>query len=238
VPGSPVELLADLLVVSNAADTPFRDVRQALVEAARRLIADGLSIGTSGNLSVRLDDQVAITPSGMPYDEMCAEDIALVTLDGHPTEGSRTPSSELSMHLQIYRDTRARAIIHTHSPYATAVSCSCEELPAMHYMVAALGGPIRVAPYATFGSQELADVTLAALSQRRAALLQSHGAVTYGRSLHQAYERAELLEWLSQVYVSARVLGAPRILSPLELDDVAEQARRQSQRGTGDPGDR
>ena len=202
-----------MLVVTPVPDTPFRDLRRALVEAARRLITDGLSIGTSGNLSVRLDDQVAITPSGMPYDEMSGEDIALVTLDGRPIEGSRAPSSELSMHLQIYRHTRARAVVHTHSPYATAVSCSCEELPAMHYMVAALGGPIRVAPYATFGSQELADLTLVALGERRAALLQNHGAVTYGRSLGQAYERAELLEWLSQVYVSSRALGSPRILT-------------------------
>lgn len=220
--------------MTSAPRNPPLDTRQGLVRAARRLIADGLSIGTSGNLSVRVEDAVAITPSGMPYDEMAAEDIAIVSLDGVQVDGSRAPSSELAMHLGIYHDTRAMAVIHTHSPYATAVAAACEELPAVNYMIAALGGPIRVAPYATFGSQALADATRTALIDRRAALLQNHGAVTYGRSLDQAYERAQLLEWLAQVYVAACVLGSPRILTQPELDDVAEQGRRPPRAGMGD----
>ncbi len=218
--------MANVLVTGRSDPAILDEVREALVHFVRRLIPDGLSTGTSGNLSVRTGTEVAITPSGMTYDAMGPQDISIVSPDGVPRAGSRRPSSELPMHLAIYGATRARAIVHTHSPYATAVACVSNELPAVHYMILALGGPIRVAPYTTFGTDDLARATLAALADRRAALLENHGAVTYGRSLEQAYERAQLLEWLAHVYATARAIGAPRILTSAELAQVGERSRR------------
>lgn len=218
--------MAYVLVTDRSDPATLDEVRKALVHYARRLIPDGLSTGTSGNLSIRTENVVAITPSGVAYDAMCPEDISLVSTEGVPHAGSRAPSSELPMHLAIYGATRARAVVHTHSPYATAVACVSNELPAVHYMILALGGPIRVAPYTTFGTDELAQVALSAVADRRAVLLQNHGAVTYGRSLEQAYERAQLLEWLGHVYATACAMGAPRILSDVELAQVGERSRR------------
>jgi L-fuculose-phosphate aldolase len=206
--------MADLLVV-----------RESLVEYGRRLLTDRLTVGTSGNLSVRVDDVVAITPSGVPYERVAPEDIAVVGLDGGPLEGGR-PSSELRLHLGIYASTRARAVVHTHSPFATALACVLEdELPVVHYTMAALGGAVPIVPYSTYGTQELADATAAALSNRTAALLGNHGVVTFGSSLEKAYERAQLVEWVSEVYTHASRVGTPRIVTPEQLADVVRRSR-------------
>ena len=130
------------------------------------------------------------------------------------------------MHLAVYRHTDAAAVVHTHSPFATALSLVLDELPAVHYTINGLGGPVRVAPYATFGSAQLATHLAAALHERNAAILQNHGTVAIGVTLRQAYERAVLLEWLSELYWRARQIGEPRILSQPELDAVRDQATR------------
>ncbi len=130
------------------------------------------------------------------------------------------------MHLAIYAATTARAVVHTHSAEVIALSASCEELPAVHYAITSLGGPVRVAPYTRFGSGDLAEAAVKALDGRRAAILQNHGAICYGRTLAEAYDRAQLLEWLAGVYRLARSYGEPRILSAAELDEVAAEARR------------
>src|SRR5262245_26882554 len=132
------------------------DERQAVVDAARRMAASGLVINTSGNVSVRAGDWIAITPASMDYDAMSAEDICLVDIGTGQTErGSRLPSSELPLHLEVYRRTSAGAVVHTHSHFATVLSTLEEELPPIHYLIADLGGRVLVAPYATFGSPEL-----------------------------------------------------------------------------------
>ena len=131
------------------------------------------------------------------------------------------------MHLTIYRHTKALAVVHTHSPFATAVSTVLDELPPVHYALAGLGGPIRVAPYATFGSGDLARNMIAALEGRSAALLQNHGTIAYGRDLAQAYLRAQTLEWVAEVYWRAKTLGEPRILPVEELERVRELAGAQ-----------
>ena len=207
------------------------EARALLAAHGRRLIGDRLTVGTSGNLSIRLDDCVAITPSGIPYDRIEPEEIALVTLEGERLDGG-PPSSELRLHLGIYASTRAGAVVHTHSPFATALSTVLDELPTVHYTMAMLGGAVPVVPYATYGTQALADVTRSALSGRRAALLQSHGVITYGRTLQLAYERAELVEWVAEVYTHARVVGEPRIVSAAELEDVARRACEQRSAGS------
>ena len=206
--------------------TELAEAREQLVRYASRLVADGLAVGAAGNLSVRVGDVIAITPSGISYSELAAADICVVTLDGGEVEAAETPSSELPMHLAVYAGTSARAIVHTHSAEVVALSASATELPAVHYAITGLGGPVRVAGYVRFGSAGLADAAVAALAGRQAAILQNHGAICYGATLPGAYDRAVLLEWLASVYRLARCYGDPRILSQAELDEVSAEARR------------
>jgi L-fuculose-phosphate aldolase len=210
--------------MQTAADVPA--AREELVRYAARLLADGLAVGAAGNLSVRTGDLIAITPSGVRYEELTPADICLVTPAGDEVESAETPSSELPMHLAVYAATGAGAVVHTHSAEVVAVSATCAELPAVHYAITSLGGPVRVAAYTRFGSAGLADAAVAALDGRHAAILQNHGAICYGATLAAAYERALLLEWLARVYRLARAHGEPRILSPAELDEVTAEARR------------
>jgi L-fuculose-phosphate aldolase len=202
--------------------------RAELVSYSARLLDDGLAVGSAGNLSVRSGDLVAITPSGISYAEMRPEDVCLVHPDGtQPGEGNReTPSSETPMHLAIYAATTAGAVVHTHSPEVIALSAAREELPAIHYAITGLGGPVRVAPYVRFGSDGLAAAAVEALDGRSAVILRNHGAVTYGRDLAQAYDRALLLEWLARTYRLALSYGEPSILSAAELDEVTAESRR------------
>ena len=199
-----------------------------LVSYSARLLDDGLAVGSAGNMSVRAGDTVAITPSGISYAEMRPEDVCLVTLDGAEPAGlaQETPSSETPMHLAIYAATKAGAVVHTHSPEVIALSAAREELPAIHYAITGLGGPVRVAPYVRFGSAGLAAAAVTALDGRSAVILRNHGAVTYGRDLAQAYDRAVLLEWLARTYRLALSYGEPAILSAAELDEVTAESRR------------
>jgi L-fuculose-phosphate aldolase len=203
-------------------------VRGQLVRYSARLLDDGLAVGSAGNMSVRAADVVAITPSGVSYAEMQPEDVCVVALDGREhREGNReTPSSETPMHLAIYAATRAGAVVHTHSPEVVALSASRPELPAIHYAITGLGGPVRVAPYVRFGSAGLAEAAVGALDGRSAVILRNHGAVTYGRDLAQAYDRALLLEWLARTYRLALSYGEPATLSAAELDEVTTESRR------------
>jgi L-fuculose-phosphate aldolase len=200
--------------------------REQLVTYSTRLVDDGLAVGAAGNMSVRAGDTVAITPSGIPYRELNPTDICLVSLDGADLEAPESPSTELPMHLAVYAATDAGAVVHTHSAEVIALSTACAELPAVHYAITGLGGPVRVAAYTRFGSAGLADAAVKALDGRTAAILQNHGAICYGATLAQAYDRALLLEWLARVYRLARAYGQPRILTQAELDEVAAEARR------------
>jgi L-fuculose-phosphate aldolase len=200
------------------------DERESLVAFGRRLAGDGLAEGMAGNLSARSGDVVAITPSGVPYADIGPADICLVRLaDGTAVDGQR-PSTETPMHLAVYRATDAGAIVHTHSPFAVAVSAVLDELPAVHYAMADLGGPVRVAPYARFGTQRLVDAAVAGLAGRTAVILANHGCLAYGSTLAQAYGRARTLEWLARVYWYARLAGTPRLLSGDALREVREAA--------------
>ncbi len=199
--------------------------RTLIVHHAGLLRPDGLVVGTAGNLSTRTDDLVAITPSSVDYDELDPGLICVVGLDGEIVEAARATSSELPMHLAVYGATDAAAIVHTHAPYATTLATVVEELPAIHYLIAELGGPVRVAPYATFGTDELAGGVVDALDGRSAVLLGSHGTLTIGESLEQAYWRSVLLEWLAALYYRATQLGEPRLLPIEEIERVADRLR-------------
>ncbi|MGW3116044.1 class II aldolase/adducin family protein [Streptomyces sp. NPDC001107] len=205
---------------------------EALVATARRTVADGLVVGTSGNVSVRVGDTVLVTPSGVPYDRLTPEDVTGVDLDGRQVLGTLVPTSELPMHLAIHRTTDARAVVHTHAVHATAVSTLVPELPAIHYMACALGGPVRVAPYATYGSEELAENMLHALADRTACLLQNHGTMAYGTTLDQAYDRTAQLEWMCRLWLTASSVPglSPTLLSPQQLAEAADKLRGYGQR--------
>ncbi|WPO74588.1 MULTISPECIES: class II aldolase/adducin family protein [unclassified Streptomyces] len=198
-----------------------------LVETARRTVTDGLVVGTSGNVSVRVGDTVLVTPSGVAYDRLRPEDALGVDLEGRRVIGGLAPTSELPMHLAIYRTTGATAVVHTHAVHATAVSTLVPELPAVHYMTGVLGGPVRVAPYALYGTEELAENMLRALSDRTGCLLQNHGTVTYGDSLSQAYDRTAQLEWMCRLWLTATAVPGhtPSLLSAAHLREAQEKLR-------------
>ncbi|MFK0156295.1 class II aldolase/adducin family protein [Streptomyces sp. NPDC090499] len=198
--------------------------RAAVADVCRRLGAAGLLIGTAGNVSVRVGDRVAVTATGAVLAQLTAGQVTVVDLDGRAVAGTLQPTSELDLHLGVYRRFGAGAVVHTHAPMATALSCVLDELPCIHYQLLALGGTVRVAPYATFGTPELAESVLAALDGRSAALMANHGSVTVGPTLDKAVENALLLEWACGVYQHAAALGPPRVLDERQQLAVIEAA--------------
>jgi len=186
--------------------------REQVAAAARRLAADGLVLGTAGNVSARSGERVAITPTGARLAELEATDVCVVALDGEQIEGPLAPTSEIDLHLGVYRRYQAGAVVHTHAPMATALACVIDELPCVHYQMLLLGGTVRVAPYATFGTPELAASVLDALEGRSAALMANHGAVTHAPTVEAAVEAALLLEWACDLYWRAAAIGEPRSL--------------------------
>lgn len=197
--------------------------RQEVVTFAQRMTADGLVVGTSGNVSLRSGDLVAVTPSGVDYGVMSWSDVPLVDLAGNVVDGDLAATSELPVHLAAYRDHGAGAVVHTHSLHATALSLLRDDVPAVHYQLADFGGPVRVAEYATFGSPELAEAMSAALAGRAGCVLRNHGTVTLGETLAKAYNRARQLEWLCQLWLTAVQAGQPRLLDDEELARCAEK---------------
>jgi len=193
-------------------------LREAIVATARAMNASGINRGTAGNVSARIHDGFLITPSGVPYDITSPEDIVTVDDDGKP-RGRLAPSSEWPFHREIYRDRpELHAIVHTHGPFATALACLDRGIPAFHYMVAVAGGnDIRCAPYATFGTQELADHVVAALAGRKACLLSHHGMIAADATLAAALALAIEVETLAEMYWRALQIGEPTALSDAEM---------------------
>ena len=209
------------------------DLRQQVIDTALTMSRSGLSAGRSGNVSVRDGERVLITPTGMAYDQLTPDDIVYMDLEGGVPAGSRKPSSEWHFHAAIYA---ARpdigAIVHTHSNAATALACLEEGIPAFHYMVAAAGGrDIRCAPYATFGTEELATHALTALEDRTACLLAHHGVIACGATLEKAYDLAVEVETLADQYGRARQLGDVPLLDGAEMDRVIQKFKGYGQQG-------
>lgn len=198
--------------------------RRQLIRTAIEMNARGLNEGTSGNLSLRCGDGMLITPSGMKYMELEPEDIVRVGADG-TSRGPRRPSSEWRIHHDIYASRPdAEAILHAHPVHATALACQRRSIPAFHYMVAVAGGRnIRCAPYRTFGTQALSDVTLEALRDRRACLMANHGVICLAQSLERALDLAVEVEQLSRSYLACLQSGEPFILDDAEMARVLEK---------------
>jgi L-fuculose-phosphate aldolase len=198
----------------------LEEERRQVADHCRRMRADGLVVGTSGNISVRSGELIAVSPSGLDYDVLTPELVGVHRLDGSPVDAPLRPTTELPMHLAVYDRTDARAIVHTHSTSATVLSTLVAEVPPIHYLIAMFGGPVRVAPYATYGTEELAAEMIAALQGRTACLLGNHGAVTYAATLAGAYSQAVYLEWICEVYLRSSAGGEPRLLPPEEIERV------------------
>ncbi|MBW0102071.1 class II aldolase/adducin family protein [Pseudonocardia sp. KRD291] len=213
--------------MSAACTDELSTARAAVAGAGRRLLAEGLVTGTAGNVSVRVGDLIAITPSGIGYDDIEAGDVCVLDAGGRLVQGRHAPSSETPLHRAVYASTAAGAVVHHHGLHSTAVSLIHDELPAVHYYIGRLGGPPRVAPYATYGTPELAAGVRDALVDRNAALMRNHGAVAYGASLPEALDRAGLIEWLCRLYTVAAAIGTPHTLDDDQLTAVAAR-RRQS----------
>jgi L-fuculose-phosphate aldolase len=197
------------------------DPATALVAFGRRLRSDGLAVGTAGNLSVRIPTGLLITPTGVDYDDLTVNDLAHVDPAGRHVGGLH-PSSELPMHRAIYA-ARADvgAIVHTHSLQATILACSGRAIPAVHYLVGMLGGAVPLVPYRPYGTEELGESVASELAGGyQACLLANHGAVAVGADLRQAYQRAQLVEWLAALYVGTLHLGGATLLSAEEMSRV------------------
>jgi L-fuculose-phosphate aldolase len=208
--------------------------REAIVTTCQELSRAGLVVGTAGNVSVRSADLVAVSPSGLPYAELTPELVGVHRLDGTAVEAALAPTSELPLHLAIYADRpEVGAIVHTHSPAATALSTLVDEIPSVHYYVAMFGGPVAVAPYATYGTDELARNVVDALRGRTGCLMGNHGAVTVGADLASAHDKSVYLEWLSDVSLRASSAGVPRLLPAAEIDAVGVKMAGYGQRPPG-----
>lgn len=199
------------------------DLAEHVLATARAMNASGINRGSAGNVSARCAGGCVITPTGMAYESCTAADMVQVAHDGTVNALSRRkPSSEWRFHRDIYAARpEAGAVVHTHSPFATALACQGQGIPAFHYMVARFGGSeVRCAAYATFGTQELSDAVIAALDSRCACLMAHHGMVVFGRDTEHALALAVELEALCEQYWRVLQLGVPKLLSATEMERV------------------
>lgn len=200
------------------------DLRVQLITSALAMGSNGLNRGTAGNISVRGNEGFYITPTGMAYANLQADDIPLMALDG-THQGRRKPSSEWRFHRDLYASRpQVGAILHAHSPFAVSLACLRRDIPPFHYMIARFGGDtIRCANYAIFGSAALSTAALAAMHERKGCLLANHGLLVAGRDLEEALALAIELEELCEQYWRACQLGAPVLLGASEMSEVLEK---------------
>ncbi len=213
-----------------------QDLREQVAQVARRMIESGLVTGTSGNVSARTPEgDVLITPSGLDYAQLEPEDIVLVDQDKNLLEGSLEPSSEIPMHTGIYKvRLNAEAVVHTHSRYATTLACLGWEIPPVHYMLTTLSdeGRIPLAPYATYGTEDLAGHVGETLGEsHKACLLRSHGTIAVGGSPEEAFSRTMVLEEMAEIYYRTRVVGKPILLTDEQVAEVAAKIAGYGQAG-------
>lgn len=203
---------------------PLEAERTKVSELGKEMLEQGLTKGTGGNISARNGDQVAISPSGVPYKEISPDDVPIVDLYGNQVAGEKDPSSEVAMHTGILREREdVGGVVHNHSPYATTFASLGEPIPASHYLIAYVGDKIPVAPYERFATPELAEAALDTLGQEYSAcLLENHGVVTVGQNVDAAFEVAMMVEYCARIHYQALDIGEPNILSDEEVDGLIE----------------
>jgi L-fuculose-phosphate aldolase len=207
--------------------------RQTIVTYGQKLITSGLTTGSGGNLSIynRQEDLVAIKPTGIDYFQLTPEDIVVVTIDGKIVDGTREPSSEIALHLGLLKHRLdVNAVVHTHSVYAATIACLNWELPAVHYMVGFSGNKVPLAPYETYGTQELAENVIRSIGRYNACLMANHGIITIANNLPTAFAAAEEIELVARIYYQAKCIGEPIILSDAEMANVVEKFKTYGQK--------
>jgi L-fuculose-phosphate aldolase len=211
----------------------YRQLRKALIATACATNSLGLNQGTAGNVSARTPEGFLITPSGLPFDQLVPEHVVEMDLEGQVASDQIEPSSEWRFHRDILVNRpEVGAVLHAHSPYATALACTHREIPAFHYMVAVAGGKtIPCAPYAAFGTQALSDNVLTALENRHACLLANHGMVAVGPSLEEVLRLAKEVEELARQYHLSLQIGGPVILSDEAMTIVLEKFKTYGRKG-------
>lgn len=209
---------------------PDYQARVDLIETCKKMNAVGLNQGTSGNASIRVDGGLLITPSGLDYDKLSPSDMVKIDYEGKVLRGGKAPSSEWHFHCRVMAaKPKAGALLHTHSVNATTLACLGREIPPFHYMIAVAGGRnIRCAPYATFGTEKLADAVLEALDCRLACLMANHGLIVLGRNIEDAFKRAVEIETLAEQYLKALAIGKPQLLTIGEMEVVLEKFKTYS----------
>lgn len=200
--------------------------RQAVTDYSKKLLTTGLVKGTGGNISITNADKtlLAITPSGVAYEGMQPEDVVVVDMEGNTVDGRLLPSSEIEFHLALVQQRPdIKAVVHTHSEYATALACLRWELPAVHYLIGSAGYSVPLAPYATLGTRALAEVICETIGDGNAVIMANHGLVTVGVNLHRAFSTAELVEYVAKLYLITKSVGNPILLSKEEMQAVMEK---------------
>ncbi len=208
--------------------------RSAVLSFGKKMLAAGLTTGTGGNLSVRDPDTglIALTPSGVEYPAMTEEDVVLLDPEGTVVDGKRKPSSEAGFHLALYRKRPdIGAVVHTHSTYATTLACLHWEIPPVHYLIGFAGKKVPLAPYATFGTEALANNVADGIGAQNAVLLANHGLVAVGADLASAFACAEEIELVARIYYQARCAGTPRLIDDAEMDRVIEKFKSYGKSG-------
>lgn len=211
-------------------DIPDYRARVDLIDTCKKMNAIGLNQGTSGNASIRVDGGLLITPSGLDYDKVSPSDMVKIDYEGKVLRGGKAPSSEWHFHCRVMAaKPNAGALLHTHSINATTLACLGRGIPPFHYMIAVAGGrDIRCAPYATFGTEKLADAVLEALDGRLACLMANHGMIVLGRNLEDAFKRAVEIETLAAQYLKALAIGTPQLLTIGEMEVVLDKFKTYS----------
>ncbi len=205
-------------------DFSEQDVRQQLLDTSRRMVEEGLNRGTAGNASVRCGSNILITPSALPVAEMSAQDMVLLDAEGKVLQGGK-PSSEWRFHCDILKARpEIGAVLHMHSTFATTIACLRHDVPAVHYHIAIAGGDtIRCTPYSIFGEQNLSDLALEALRERKACLLGNHGMIALGKDLNDALSVALEVEYLCEIYWRTLQAGEPHILTTQQMHEVKQK---------------
>lgn len=206
--------------------------REQVIEYSLKLLSEGLTNGTAGNVSIfnREKGLVAISPTGVNYSELTPEMISIVDLDKKLIEGLK-PSSELEMHMILYRNREdVNAVIHTHPVYTTVLACLRQDLPAIDYMIAVTGATkVKCAEYASYGTKELAENAYKAMGNSLAVILANHGLTTAGKDIANAFNITVQVEYISNLYIKARNIGEPIILPDNEMNSMLERFKTYGQ---------
>lgn len=210
----------------KVGDIMMKKEKLKIIEYGLKIFNANLTNGTGGNLSIfnRQEGVFAITPSGIPYTDITEDDIVVLNLDGNQLEGDKKPSSEVDLHRIFYKNRDdINSIIHTHTKHATTLSCLNWDLPAVHYMLALAGPDVRCANYATYGTMELAKNAFEAMKDRKAVILANHGLLAGGKDIENAFSITEEIEYCAELYIKAKSIGEPVILSKDEMNHMMDK---------------